>query len=433
MMNTRTAARAAALSAALALAAAACSSGASSSTGASGGGGSPQGTGPIQVWLSNNEQEVGWGKAVVAAWNKEHPDQKVTAQEIPAAKSSEEAITAAITAGTAPCLVYNISSAAVPGWVRQGGLVNLSSFDGAADYITQRGGDGVKSYQTDGGFYQLPWKSNPVMVMYNKKVFSKAGLDPDKPNMATYDDFLAGAKKIVDSGAAKSAIWPSPTNEFFQPWFDFYPLYLAETGGTPLVQDGKSTFNSPEGKNVANFWAKIYSEGLAPKEASTDDAMSAGTTGMQLAGPWAIASYAKSVDVGFMPVPTSDGRADPFTFADSKNISMFTSCKNQATAWEFLKYSTSEANDGELLKATGQMPLRQDLPTTYADYFTAHPAYSVFAEQAKRTGDVPSIPNSVEAWQTFRTEYSKSVIFGKEPVDQFLSTAADKIDTLVKS
>ncbi|MFI2363094.1 extracellular solute-binding protein [Promicromonospora sp. NPDC019610] len=408
---------------------AACSSGGG---GGDGGGESPSGTGPITVWLSNNEQEVGWGKDVVDAWNAEHPDEQVTAQEIPAGSSSEEAITAAITAGTAPCLVYNISSAAVPGWVRQGGLVNLSQFEDGASYIEDRVGEGAQTYLTDDGYYQLPWKSNPVMVMYNKKVFEKAGLDPENPDMATYDDFLAGSRKIVESGAADSAIWPSPTNEFFQPWFDFYPLYLAESGGTSLVEDQQATFDDENGKAVADFWATIYSEGLAPQEASTDDAMSAGTTAMQLAGPWAIASYAESVDVGFMPVPTSTGEAEPITFADSKNVSMFTSCENQATAWEFLKFSTSEESDGQLLEATGQMPLRTDLAGTYADYFAANPAYEVFADQAQRTGDVPSIPNSVEVWQAFRDDYSSAVIFGKTSVDEFLSGAAETINGLVQ-
>src|SRR5690606_26040521 len=162
------------------------------SAGGGGGGGAENagsGTGGIKVWLSNNEQELAWGKAVVDAWNEEHPDQKVTSQEIPAASSSEEAITAAITAGTAPCLVFNIAPAAVSGWVRQGGLVDLSSIDGADDYISERGGD-VDSYQTDGKFYQLPWKSNPVMVMYNKELFTKAGLNADDPKMNTYDAFL---------------------------------------------------------------------------------------------------------------------------------------------------------------------------------------------------------------------------------------------------
>jgi multiple sugar transport system substrate-binding protein len=415
---------------AAALLVAGCSGG-----GGSGGGGGDDGaadaTGPIDIWLSNNEQEVAWGTAIVDAWNAEHPDEQVTAQEIPAGSSSEEAITAAITAGTAPCLVFNIATAAVSGWVRQGGLVDLTQFEDGADYITERGGESTESYMTDAGFYQLPWKSNPVMVMYNKTIFEQAGLDPENPGMASYDDFLAGARQIVDSGASQSAIWPSPTSEFYQPWFDYYPLYIAETGGTMLVEDGAATFDSDQGRAVAEFWASIYAEGLAPQEASTDDAMSAGTTAMQLAGPWAISSYADSVDVGFMPVPTSSGSDEVFTFADSKNVSMFTSCEAQGTAWEFLKFATSEDSDGQLLELTGQMPLRTDLGATFPEYFEANPSYEAFADQAERVADVPSVPNSVEMWQAFRDGYSAAVIFGTTPVEEFLTSTAETVNGLV--
>ncbi|WP_154794650.1 extracellular solute-binding protein [Occultella kanbiaonis] len=417
---------------AVALFAAGCSGGGDGDgDGGGGGDGAAGATGPIDIWTSNNEAELAWATAVVDAWNAEHPDEQVTAQEIPAGASSEEAITAAITAGTAPCLVYNIANAAVSGWVRQGGLVNLSEFEDGASYIEDRGGENVASYQTDGSYYQLPWKSNPVMVMYNKTVFAAAGLDPENPGMATFDEFLDGSRQIVSSGAAASAIWPSPTSEFYQPWFDFYPLYLAETGGTMLVEDGASTFNTDEGRAVGEFWATMYSEGLSPQEASTDDAMSAGTTAMQLAGPWAIASYADSVDVGFMPVPTSGGADEVFTFADSKNISMFTSCENQGTAWEFLKFTTSEENDGLLLENTGQMPIRTDLATTFSDYFAANPMYEAFASQTERVADVPSIDNSVEVWQVFRDEYSSAVIFGSQSVDDFLTNAETEINGLV--
>ncbi len=415
--------RAIALIGATALVATGCSAG------GGGGEGSADGTGPISIWLSNNEQEVAWGTAVVEAWNAEHPDEQVKAQEIPAGSSSEEAITAAITAGTAPCLVYNVAPAAVSGWVKQGGLVDLSAIDGGADYITERGGD-VDAYASDGSFYQLPWKSNPVMVMYNKALFETAGIDPEDPQMNTYDSFLEGSRAIVDSGV-QSAIWPAPTSEFYQPWFDFYPLYLAETDGTMLVEDGKARFDSDAGRTVSEFWKTFYDEKLSPNEASTDDAMSAGTTAMQLAGPWAIPSYADTVDVGFMPVPTSDGRENPTTFADSKSVSMFTACENQGTAWEFLKFSTSEESDGQLLEATGQMPMRTGLTDAYGDYFAANPNYVAFAEQAEKTADVPSIPNSVEAWQAFRDEYSSAVIFDKESIDDFLGNAATKIDELV--
>ena len=101
--------------------------------------------GPITIWYSNNAEEVAWGKAMVAAWNKAHPDEQVKGQEIPAGKSSEEVIGAAITAGNAPCLVLNTSPAAVPGFQKQGGLVALDDLPGGKQYVESRTGAGRAS------------------------------------------------------------------------------------------------------------------------------------------------------------------------------------------------------------------------------------------------------------------------------------------------
>lgn len=389
--------------------------------------------GPITIWYSNNPNEVKWGKQVVAKWNASHPDEKVTGQEIPAGRSSEEVIGAAITAGNTPDLIYNTAPVAVPQFQKQGGLVDLSTFPDGAEYIEARTGAAASQYvSSGGGYYQLPWKSNPVMVFYDKAIMRKAGIDPAKPPLATYDELLATARKIVKSGAAKYAIYPSPSSEFYQSWFDFYALYAAESGGKLLVEDGKSTFADTAGTSVAELWRTIYSEKLAGNEPYTGDAFLDGLTGMVLAGPWAIESYGK-MDWGVAPVPTSAGMtaAETYTFADSKNIAMYISSKNQGTAWEFLKFSTSPEQDGKLLEMTGQMPLRTDLTKAYPDYFKKNPAYTTFAEQANRTVDVPNVSNSVEVWQTFRDAWTGAVIFGEGDIPSALSDAAATIDTLV--
>ncbi|MGI8994324.1 MAG: ABC transporter substrate-binding protein, partial [Nocardioidaceae bacterium] len=209
--------------------------------------------GPVKVWLSNNPEEIAWGKAMVKKWNAANPDELVTAQEIPAGTTSEEVIGAAITAGNAPCLVFNTAPAAVPQFEKQGGLVPLDSFQGGAAYVESRTGSAAEQYKSpDGQYYQIPWKSNPVMIFYNKDIMKKAGIDPENPPLATYDEFLATSRTVVESGAAKAAIWPAPTSEFFQSWFDFYPLYAAETGGTQMIEDDKATFDSDAGKQVAD-------------------------------------------------------------------------------------------------------------------------------------------------------------------------------------
>ncbi|SEP77666.1 extracellular solute-binding protein [Microlunatus flavus] len=406
--------------------------------GGGGGGGEAQDAartarGPITVWYSNNEQEVAWGKAMVASWNSAHADQQVTGQEIPAGKSSEEVIGAAITAGTAPCLVFNTAPSAVGQFQRQGGLVNLASFPDGSSYITDRSGDVAKQYQSsDGGFYQLPWKSNPVMIFYNKDLFKKAGLDPDNPQLATYDQFLDAARKIKSSGAAKYAINPAPTSEFYQSQFDFIPLYSAESGGKQIVADGKATFNDPQGIAVANFWKTIYAEGLAGKEAVQGDAFASKVAAMSIVGPWAVAVYKGKVNWGAVPVPTSTGMpiGDIHTFSDAKNIGLFSACKNQGTAWDVLKFATSAEQDSALLTKTGQMPIRKDLSSTYADYFTKNPSYKQFGDLASRTVEVPGGANTVEMLQTLRDAYTKSVISGQGDVTQTFNEAADKVTSL---
>jgi multiple sugar transport system substrate-binding protein len=153
---------------------------------------------------------------------------------------------------------------------------------------------------------------------------------------------------------------------------------------------------------------------------------------MAVVGPWAIAVYKGKVDWGVVPVPTKEGMpaSQIHTFTDAKNIGLYSACKNQKTAWNVLKFATSKEQDGKLLQTTGQMPIRTDLPTTYAAYFKANPDYTLFAAQAARTVEVPNVPNSVQIWQEIRDAYSASVIFGKTPVDQAISQAASKAEKL---
>lgn len=410
-----------------ALALTACSAGGSTTP-------AGEGRGDITIWYSNNEQELQWGKQMVEAWNAANPDEQIKGQEIPAGKSSEEVIGAAITAGNAPCLIYNTAPSAVGQFEKQGGLVNLSQLDGGPAYIEDRSGDIAQQYQNqDGEYFQMPWKSNPVVIFYNKDFFEQAGLDPENPELATYDEFLATSKTLVDAGVSKVAIQPAPTSEFFQSQFDFYPLYAAETGGKQIVEDGTATFADQAGYDVADFWATMYQNDYSSKEQFQGDSFAEGYASMAIVGPWAVSVY-DEVNWGSVPVPTKDGTPaeDIWTFSDAKNIGLYSACENQATAWDVLQFSTSIEQDQQLLEITGQMPIRKDLQSTYADYFAANPAYEAFGDQASRTVEVPPGPNTVQMMQAFRDAWSESVIFGKGDTKTALDDAAKKIDEIAK-
>lgn len=401
-----------------------------------GGGGDAAGdgeltSGPITIWYSNNQQEVAWGESMVEAWNADNPDQEVTAQEIPAGTSSEEVIAAAITAGNAPCIVMNTAPVAVPQFEEMGGLVPLDTFEDGVEYVESRSGEVAEQYQSaDGQYYQLPWKSNPVVLYYNKDMFEAAGLDPENPALGTQDELLETSRTLVESGAADYAMWPSPAGEFYQSWFDFYPFFAAATGGSQLVVDGEAAFNTDEGKAVAGMWQTMYEEGLSSQEAYTGDSFVDGKAAIAISGPWAIPVYGDDVNWGTAPVPGLAEGDESYTFSDAKNMAIYSACDNKQTAWDLMKFASSEEQDGALLEATGQMPIRADLTDAYAEYFEANPAYTEFADQATRAVEVPNVPNSVEIWQTFRDAYGASVIFGNETVDDAFTQAAEEITSL---
>lgn len=395
-------------------------------------------SGPIDIWYSTNEQEIAWGDKVVEAWNAEHPDEKVTAQAIPAGSSSEDVIAASITAGNAPCLVFNTAPAAVPAFQKQGGLVNLSAtFDDAEEYITGRSGAAADGFRgTDGDLYQIPWKTNPFMLYYNKDVFEKAGLDPADPQLETYDDVLAAAKAIKDSGAADVAIYPPATADYTNVNFDFYPFYLANSDGTQLIEDGKATFTGEQGMETLQFWQTLYAEGYSSAEAYSGDMWAGpfadGVAAMGVAGPWGKGQFDGKVDYGVVPVPTADGKAADATstFADSKNVGLYTACENQQTAWDFAKFATNDENDLALLETTGQFPTRTDVPELAADFLAENEFFEPFAASVPLAVDVPTVDGLAEKMQVFRDAWSSTVQSGEGDLTSTFDEAAASVDGL---
>ena len=287
----------------------------------------------------------------------------------------------------------------------------------------------------DGKYYQLPWKSNPVRIFFDLKEFAKAGIRiaANPPLRTSRPSSSPRRGSSCPSGAANYAIYPGTLSEFFSgPRVTFLSAVRgADRAKTQLVEAQEGHLRRRRQQGGGRFLAADL-RGQAGRDQSYDgDAFADGTAAMATVGPWAIANYKGEVDWGVVPVPTLHANTGPSpTFSDAKNIAMYASCQNRATAWDFLKYSTSAAQDGKLLAMTGQMPMRQGMQQLYAAYFKANPAYKEFAAEAAHVIEVPIVPNSVEIWQAFRDAWSTSVIFGQESPRQGLASAASKINQL---
>jgi len=393
--------------------------------------------GTISFWYATNPNETDYAKEVVAAWNESH-DVQVDAQPVPAGNSTEEVVLAAIAAGTTPCAFANLAPAAVPQFGNA--LLNLSaSLDDAEDFLIERSGQEiVDQYRSaDGDLYQVPWKVNPVMIFYNTAKFEEAGLDPDNPPQ-TYSEALEAMGALKDAGI--TPIQPSIDQTWYERWFDWYPLYLAAGNQLLLNEDAtEAIFNNEAGQAAMGFWREVYANEYAPQATAQQDTYSQGEVAMRIAGPWAIpqieqGGLLESTAVMSVWIPddvTPPGEL-PNTFADAKNIGIFSNCDDQEAAWEFVRFYVSEENDVKFLQMTQQIPLRQNIDEIAgADTFSSHPLLQFFARQSEFTLNVDQSEHLTDIFGIISQAYQAAAIYGEASVEDALNDAASQVNSLI--
>ncbi|MFD9126129.1 extracellular solute-binding protein [Kitasatospora sp. NPDC059571] len=105
----------------------------------------------------------------------------------------------------------------------------------------------LNTMKADGKLYGLPRSNYKMGLLYNRKLFKQAGLDPDKPP-TTWAEIREDAKKIAALGNGVNGYGDySATNQ--GGWH--YTAELYGLGGSMTTEDGKkAAFNTPEGKQV---------------------------------------------------------------------------------------------------------------------------------------------------------------------------------------
>ena len=161
----------------------------------------------------------------------------------------------------------------------------------------------------DGEYFQMPWKSNPVMIFYNKDLFAAGRPRPREPAAGHLRRVPRRRRaRSSTSGVAQYAIYPAPTSEFFQSWFDFYPLYAAETGGTQLRR-GRQGHVRRRGRarRSPSFWRRCTTRGSPARRQYQGDSFADGRPRWRSSDRGPSPSTATTSNWGSVPVPTSDG------------------------------------------------------------------------------------------------------------------------------
>ncbi|MGW1069740.1 ABC transporter substrate-binding protein [Streptomyces aureus] len=170
-------------------------------------------------------------------------------------------------------------------------------------------------YTVDGKIYGVPRTGYSMGLIYNKALFKKAGLDPDKPP-ATWEELRADAKKIAALG--KGTVGYADYSAQNQGGWHFTAEVYSQ-GGNVVSEDGKkATVDTPEGKAVLQNlkdmrWAD---NSMGSKQLlvinDVQQMMGAGKLGMYLSAPDNIPILVKEKggnynDLALAPMPGGKG------------------------------------------------------------------------------------------------------------------------------
>ena len=395
----------------------------------------------LLYWSANDAQEIEFARQVITAWNQEHPEEQIKLQPVPEGQSSEEIILAAVVGKTTPDIYANMWQGDVEFFAQAGVLVPFDTLEGFTEIIYQRCDSALIEEITsnDGHIYQIPWKINPIMMIYNKNVIEEIGGVP-----RTYSEFFEACKKYqkdndgdgyADQYFGYTAVRPL----WAELRFNFYLLYLAASDGASLVENNRAVFNNEYALEVFRFFRELYAQNYVSKERLLfgQDPFLSGKIATKFTGPWEIAHIEKfkpeGFDYAYAPVPVPDDHEGPvYSYGDPKNIVIFNTCKNPLLAWRFLKILISEENDLLFLKLSSQIPPRKDLTTNplFIEAFKQNEKLAPFADQAKYIKGVDNNEVLKEVFDIITQEYQASVIYGLKPPEKALEDAARAVDVL---
>ena len=399
----------------------------------------------LTYWSSNNRQEIEFTEKITEKWNTNNPSKKIFFQPIPEGQSSEEIILAAVVGKTTPDIYANMMQGSVEFYAASEVLVALDTLEGFMPFLRQRCDKKVIEEVTssDGHIYQIPWKINPIMTLLSKNIYDTLGMDTIPYN---YSLFLEASRRFqrdrnsdghVDQWFGITSVKPI----WYQRLFNYYPLYLAASGGAPLIKDNKAFFNNKYSIQVFAFLQELYNREYLSKQqqSAISDPFIGGTVATKFTGPWEISYQEKFkpdyLEFEFIPMPVPDDFRGPvYTYGDPKNIVIFNTCKNPQMAWEFIKTMITPEGDLEFIRTTEQLPRRKGLDTLqlFTDFFKSHPKMKPFAKQSKYVKGIDNCDKITEVLDIISQEYEACVLYNTKTPKVAISDAEKAVNILLR-
>jgi multiple sugar transport system substrate-binding protein len=335
-------------------------------------------SGPVTItfWHGQNQIAGKVIKGLVDDFNRTHTDVKVNAQIGADADSLQGKMTAALAGGKYPDVVYifgpNVANLArSPKALDLTQAVKTRAWNWEDFYPAAR-----QAVTIDGKVRAIPALIDSMAVVYNKKLFSQAGIPAPKAGW-TWDEYREIAKKLTNKSKGMFGTgWPGVGDE--DTVWRLWPM-IWDLGGDVLAPGGKQVgYGGQPGlqaltllNEMAAKDKSVYIDKTSGSE-KMYEVFNSNRMGMVPTGPWELPQIMEAkVDYGVVPMPTFNGK--PVTIAGPDTWMLFDNGDDRArAAQEFVQWLTAPTQDARWDVAAGSLPLRRT--TAQQEVWTQHVA-----------------------------------------------------------
>ncbi|MQW05601.1 extracellular solute-binding protein [Sinorhizobium meliloti] len=370
-------------------------------------------------------------KEVVKAYNAGH-ENKVELTEVPFAELVQKYATA-IAGGQAPDAL-SLDLIYTPAFAAAGQLEDLTDWSKALPYFNSLSPSHVKLGIYEDKIYGLPLTVETSIFAWNKDLYEKAGLDPEKAPK-TWEEITANAEKIRALGGDTYGFYFSGGGCGGCMIFTFTPLTWG-AGADILSADGKTaTLDTPQMRKAVDIYRNMVEKDLVPAGAASDNGVNFlsftnGKIGQQSLGAFAIGTLVTQhpeIDFGVTLIPGVDGK--PSSFAGGDNFVVTKGTPRLEEVKEFLEYTYSPEGQ-KIMAKFGSLPTRGDIANEVLEGLD--PRLKVGMEaiavaQTPYTLQFNDLINSANGpWATF----TNAAIYGDD-VDGAFSNAQDEMQSII--
>jgi putative chitobiose transport system substrate-binding protein len=362
-------------------------------------------------------------EGLMARFEAAHPEVDVVWLDF-SQEASRQKLMAGIAAGDPPDLV-NLDTEFALTMAQNGALTRLDPYVSQAErerYFPNL----WAAAQVDGATYAIPWYVTTRVIMMNRDILRRAGLDPSRPPR-TWDELDAQARQVASQ---TDSVGMMPAIRILNDW---------SMAGVPIVDPEtlRPRFVTPQGIAAVERYRQLYAEKVMPPETLTEgykgalDRFKAGSLGFLEAGPQfllRIKADAPSVYQATVLAPLPDTATGTIPAA-TMNFAVPVSSKNRELAVKLALFLTSPEAQLEFAKLVPLLP--STIESTKDPYFQTGGEDPLQAEavrislgQLGQCRDFSlALPRQKDLMRSLNAAVEKA-IRGEVPTEQALSEAA---------